>query len=289
MTLRPLMDPRAICILCGVLLLGAFPGTANCEASPGAISAFNSYVDTVEARLANQHRSDSPFLAAVAAGQQKEMRQRGVVLEQVTHSGGTALPGALLHHWRGSAFAAGAKAEDFERLMKGFSAYPEIFHPQVLQAKVLRQQGDLLQVSMRVRQHNVITVVMDTTYDVTFQRLDAQRGYSISRSTRISEIDSPGTPSERALNASDEHGFLWRLNTYWSYEERDGGLYMQVETVSLTRSVPYGLGWAVGPFVESVPRESLEFTLRSTCNALQKQFAQGTNSASENLRLERAR
>ena len=69
---------------------------------------------------------------------------------------------------------------------------------------------------------------------------------------------------------SEEHGFLWRLNTYWSYEERDGGLYMQVESVSLTRAIPTGLGWAVGPFVESVPRESLEFTLRAACNALRE-------------------
>jgi hypothetical protein len=63
---------------------------------------------------------------------------------------------------------------------------------------------------------------------------------------------------------------MWRLNTYWSYEERDGGLYMQIESVSLTRSIPSGLGWALGPFVESVPRESLEFTLQAASRALRK-------------------
>jgi len=123
---------------------------------------------------------------------------------------------------------------------------------------------------MRVRQKHVITVVMDTTYDVTLGRLNAQHGYSTSRSTRISEIDSPGTDRERALNSSEEHGFLWRLNTYWSYEERGGGLYLQVESISLSRSIPLGLGWALRPYVENVPRESLEFTLRSARNAIQK-------------------
>jgi hypothetical protein len=176
----------------------------------------------------------------------------------------------MLHDWRGTAFAAGAKAADFERLMKDFNAYPQHFSPQVLQAKTLSQQGDHFVATMRVRQHHVITVVLDTTYDITFGQLDARHGYSISRSTRISEIDSPGTRNERALKPDEDHGFLWRLNTYWSYEERDGGLYMQIESVSLARSIPTGLGWAVGPFVESVPRESLEFTLRSTCNALRK-------------------
>jgi hypothetical protein len=45
---------------------------------------------------------------------------------------------------------------------------------------------------------------------------------------------------------------------------------MQIESVTLTRSIPTGLGWVIGPFVESIPRESLEFTLRSACDALRK-------------------
>ena len=98
-----------------------------------------------------------------------------------------------------------------------------------------------------------------------------QHGYSTSRSTQIAEIDAAGTNAERALSPDEEHGFLWRLNTYWSYEERDGGLYLQIESVSLTRSIPHGLGWAIGPYIESIPRESLEFTLRSTCDALRKE------------------
>jgi len=176
----------------------------------------------------------------------------------------------MLYDWRGTAFVPGATAADFERLMKDFNAYPQRFAPQVLQARVLAQQGDRIQAVMRVRQKHVITVVMDTAYDVTFARLDPQHGYSISRSTQISEIDAAGTASERVLSSSQEHGFLWRLNTYWSYQQQDGGLYMQIESVSLTRSIPTGLGWLIGPFVESVPRESLEFTLRATCNALRK-------------------
>jgi len=123
---------------------------------------------------------------------------------------------------------------------------------------------------MRVEQKHVLTVVMDTTYDVTFGRLDTQHGYSVSRSTKIAEIESPGTAKERALSPAEEHGYMWRLNTYWSYEERDGGLYIQIESISLTRSIPTGLGWLIGPFIESIPRESLAFTLRSTRDALKK-------------------
>jgi hypothetical protein len=251
-------------------MLAVAPGRLFAEPTPAAVSAFNSYAGALESRLARQHGSSPGFLAPLASVQQSEQRlRRGeLIVEQITPAGGSALPGALLHHWRGTAFAPGATAADFERLMKDFNAYPQHFSPQVLRARVLAQHDDRFQIAMRVRQRHVLTVVMDTTYEIVFGRLDARRGYSISRSTRIAEIAAPGAAAERALGGSEEHGFLWRQNTYWSYEERDGGLYMQIESVSLTRSIPTGLGWAVGPFVESIPRESLEFTLRSARNAL---------------------
>jgi hypothetical protein len=263
---------RRLLILLPFLSVAAAPGCAVAEPSPEALSTFNSYAGGVEARLARQHRSQDGFLAPLNSPTQSELRLRQgeLIVEQLTPSTGAVFFGAMLHHWRGTAFAPGATAADFERLMKNFNAYPQHFSPQVLQTKVLAQQGDRLQAVMRVRQRHVLTVVMDTAYDIVFGRLDARHGYSISHSTQISEIASPGTRAERALTASEEHGFLWRMNTYWSYEERDGGLTMQIESISLTRSIPTGLGWAVRPFVESVPRESLEFTLRAACNALRK-------------------
>lgn len=263
---------KTLSVLCGLFIFLRASGSALAEPPAAAASAFNSYVSAVEARLAQQHRSQVSFLASMASDPENEVRlRRGeLIVERLAPSAGAVMPGALLHHWRGTAFAAGAKAADFERVLRDFNSYPQYFSPQVLQAKVLAQDGDHIQALLRVRQRHVITVVMDTAYDVGFGRLDEQRGYSISRSTRISEIDSPDTGAEHALDSSREHGFLWRLNTYWSFEERDGGLYMQIESVSLTRSIPSGLGWVIGPFVESVPRESLEFTLRSACIALRR-------------------
>ena len=193
-----------------------------------------------------------------------------MVIEKLTPPGEAGFSGAMLHHWRGTAFAPGATAADFDRLLRDFNAYPKHYAPQVISTQVLAQSRDDYRVKMRVRQKHVITVVIDTTYDVTFGRAGARSGFSNSRSTRIGEVSAAGTAHERELSPSEEHGFLWRLNTYWSYQERDGGLYMQIESVSLTRSIPTGLGWVIGPFVESVPRESLEFTLKATRDALRK-------------------
>jgi hypothetical protein len=242
------------------------------EPTPVAVAAFNTYTQTVESRLAQQHRSPSSFLAPASANPTDaalRLRRGDLLIERLTPTN-AAPSGALLHHWRGTAFVPGATAADFERLLRGFDRYPQHFAPQVLQAHVLSHDREPMQVLMRVSQRHVITVVLDATYDVTFGQLDTQRGYSLSRSTRIAEIDSPGTHSERALSPAQEHGFLWRLNTYWSYEQRDGGLYVQIEAVSLTRSIPRGLDWVIGPYIQSIPRESLEFTLRSASNAVRR-------------------
>ncbi len=165
--------------------------------------------------------------------------------------------------------------------MRDVSAYPSYYAPEVLKAKALAQHGEYLETWMRVRQHHVLTVLMDTTCDTTYGRYDPQHGYSLSRSTRITEIDSPGSLAEHPFSAREQHGFLWRLNTYWSYEERDGGLYLQIESISLTRSIPHGLGWMIGPFLETIPRESLTFTLRSTGNALQRLSAKQASRGGE--------
>lgn len=264
MTLCLFFDCRRFTLLCGFLFFVMASGCVQGQAAPAAIAAFQSYAGTVEARLVRQHGSRNAFLAPVTWDR---LRRGELIVERITPPSGMASPGALLHHWRGTAFVAGASADEFERLLKDFNDYPHDFAPEVREARVLSQNGDRVQAWMRVRQQHVITVVMDTTYDVTFGELDAKRRFSNSRSIRISEMGSDG----RALRADEEHGFLWRLNTYWSYEERDGGLFLQIEAVSLTRSIPYGLGWAVRPFVESVPRESLEFTLRSACSALRSE------------------
>jgi len=247
-----------------VLWLGA--GAAGWTQEPASAgAAFDKYVGTLESRLAEERQSEDTSLGGV---DRERVRTGQVLIEKLTPAKDADPPGGMLHHWRGTAFAPGATAADFERVIRDFDDYPNVYAPQVVRARLVSHDGDHDAVTMRVKQKHVITVVMDTSYDVMFGRLNERDGYSVSRSTRIDEIEAADTAKERVLTAKEKHGFLWRLNTYWNYVERDGGLYLQIESVSLTRSIPQGLGWAVRPFVESVPKESLEFTLRQTCGAL---------------------
>jgi hypothetical protein len=254
----------ALSVLAALLAVGTGQCVAMAEQPAAAAQAgFDTYVQKVEARLSADHRRPETYLEPV---NRQRVRAGQPAIEELTGKSEAELPGALMHDWRGTAFAPGATAADFERVLRDFAGYPHEFAPQVLAARVLAASGDHAQVTLRVRQQHVIAVVLDPTYDIAYAQLDSTHGTIASRSTRVDEIGANGQP----LSADDEHGYLWRMNTYWSYEQRDGGVYMQLESVSLTRSIPTGLGWVVGPFVESVPRESIEFTLRAVCAALKK-------------------
>lgn len=253
----------------GLMLSLAAAAPVGAEPPPEVTAAYNAYIAKVEARLAEQHRAACVTLEHLDLARLKSGQ---TIVDQIIPTENGKLPGALLYHWRGTAFVPGAKAEDFLRVMKNYDAYPRTFSPEMLQAHVISHDGDHYVSTMRVRQKHIITAVLDITYDITFGHggAGAQSGYSISRSTHIAEIDQAGTPQERVLAPSEEHGFLWRQNTYWSYEERDGGLYIQIESLSLSRAFPAAVGWAFGSFTKSIPRETLEFTLGAMCKVLRK-------------------
>jgi hypothetical protein len=250
MKTRPCSIHNHLSFVCGLLL--AFSGALRASAQPSslAVAGFNTYIAATEARLDHQHRQAenqagdiTTILAGVAATNagEKRLLHGDVIIEPLSAGARGDLPGALLHDWRGTVFIPRATAAE------------------VIAARITAEPGaNHLQTWMRVRQKHVFSIVLDASYDVTYARGNRSNGFSASRSTHIFEMSGTGTEQEHPLTPAEEHGFLWRLNTYWTYEERDGGLFLQVETVSLSRDIPAGLGWALRPLLESIPRESLE-------------------------------
>lgn len=135
-------------------------------------------------------------------------------------------------------------------------------------SKLISRNGDNFRILLRLHEHKVITVVIDSEYDVRYGRLDAARQFSWSRSTRMTEIADAGGAHEHAVSAADNHGYMWRLISYWRFSQVSDGVVVQCEAISLTRNVPTGLGWLIGPFVREIPRESLETTLKQTRDAV---------------------
>ncbi len=183
-------------------------------------------------------------------------------------SGAVATPGALIHHWVGTVFIPGASLAQVLALVEDYDRHAEYYQPDVAVSKKVWQHGDDFKVHYRLKKKKIITIILDTEYDVHRQILDANRAYSNSISTRIAQVENAGRPDEHELAPGNDGGYLWRLNSYWRYVDSGRGVYVQCEAVSLTRDIPAGLNWLVGSFVESIPRESLDFTLESTRSAV---------------------
>ena len=204
--------------------------------------------------------------------------QRSEVVSARLHTadptGSSATPGALIHHWVGTVFIAGASLAQVLAVVEDYDHHAEYYRPDVAESKTVEHRGDDFKVHYRLRKKKIITIILDTDYDVHRHFLDAKRAYSNSYSTRIAQVENVGEPSEHELPPGNDGGFLWRLNSYWRFFDSGRGVYVQCEAVSLTRDIPAAVDWFVGPFVESVPKESLEFTLQSTRSAVLGRSAQ---------------
>jgi len=266
-----------IAALVAVCSSGTGIATADAaELKPETIVAFERYVAATSARMEAELGSADRFLrvftqADALPSSVERLRRGEVVVERlVTTDRGRpiGIPGGLVHHWVGVAFLPGVTLERTIALLQDYDRHAAVYAPRIARSALRTHADDVFQFHLRFFMQKGISVVVDTENTAHFVRLDADRAASSIVATRIAEVENPGTPAEREKPPGLDSGYLWRLNTYWRFLRRDGGTYVQCESISLTRGIPTGLGWLIGPFVTSLPRESLQFTLETTRRAL---------------------
>jgi hypothetical protein len=257
---------RRILLVVAMILCVASSRPFGAELKPPTVAAFDRYVRVTELRMTG----DAPFLWVDALQEPKRrssletMRQGQLVLERLqTRDAGKAIniPDGMVHHWLGSVFVPGATVDQAVTLLQDYDRHAEIYRPNVAQSRLLSRDGDRFRAYLRFYMKKVIAVTVNSEHEAHFTRPAADRAQSRIYSVRIAEVENAGTAHEREKPVGNDGGFLWRLYTYWRFLERDGGTYLQCEAISLSRSIPRGVGWLVGPFVTSIPRDSLTFTL----------------------------
>jgi hypothetical protein len=266
---------------CSVAVAGSST-TAPPLLKPRRVEAFDRYVRLTEARNSRELQRGSGLLwiDALAEADSKAAYaelKRGEVkmqkLETLENGATIPCPGGLIHHWVGVVFIPDVKVQDVLGVLQDYDHHAEYYAPDVERSKLESRDGDHFRVFLRFRRHKVITVVLDTEHDVHYFRDSESRAHSRSSATRIAQVESAGKSDEREKAPGDDDGFLWRMETWWRMVEGDSGVYVQSEVVSLTREIPAGLGWMIGPFVTSIPKESLTFTLDATRTAVRKRTA----------------
>jgi len=233
---------------------------------------FAKYVATVEARRAREITNNEPFLdierqpAAQLAQTMAALKRGEVIVTRGAAYDGSSneipIDGGLVNHWRGTVFVPKVK---LDALLKVLQEPQTDKHKQedVLSSRVVSRDGDSQKVYLRLRRTKFVTVVYDTEYDVDYQRLTPDRALSNSISTKVVEIENAGTPRERALPEGNDHGYMWKLNSYWRYKQVDDGVLVEIESLTLSRELPAIIGPLIRPIVTSTARESMTRTLAS--------------------------
>lgn len=238
------------------------------ELKPETAAAFDRYVRTAEARIDARLHGPQFLWADDSPARLKALRDGQAVVEPVVAQGDVAVVGGLVHDWIGAVFVPGATLDRVLATVQDYDRDKVTHRPEVIDSKLLRRDGNDFHIYLRLMKKKVLTVVLNTEHDVLYSPVDGARCHSRSYSTRIAEVVDPGKSGEHERPIGNDSGFLWRLNSYWRFEERDGGVYIECQAISLTRDVPTGLGWLIEPIVRQLPAESLMNTLRSTRNAI---------------------
>ncbi len=272
------------------------PELRAADLKPGTVEAFDANVRAAEARIAREISSQSHFLAldcqprSEAELERNEILAGGVPVRKLMASSPDGdpieAPGGTIQHWRGSILIPGATLSEVMARVKHPEA-EKIKQEDVLRSAVLKRDDRGLRLFLRLRRSNILTVVYDTEHDVRYRRLSAGRAWSSSKAVKIAEVLDSGTPRERELPEGRDHGFLWRLNSYWRYQQADGGVIVECESISLSRSIPRWLQPVVAPVVDRIARESMERTLASLRERIVHSYVAGQAVASFKSQSER--
>ena len=255
--------------LVGALLLICGQVSSAVELKQETIAAFDRYVAALEERLKPRFNGDN-FLGLDGSPEwRQKLLKNAVVAQPAQGNGVVALKGGLVQDWTGAVFIPGASLKSVLSVVQDYNRHGEFYKPDVESARTQGRDGDNFQVFMRiVKAKFLVSDVLNTDHEIRFVPVDSRRSYSISRSKRIAEVTDAGKPGEHELPVGRDRGLLWRLYSYWFYEEKDGGVYIACESLTLTRDIPAILATLLGPILRDLPGESLRVGLEQTRRAV---------------------
>ena len=253
-----------------LLALVSAPGQSGAsELKEQTQVAWDNYVHSARAR-AEACTKESHFLRISDVPERQRDVQAGEIVVWREGSGHeTEVPHGLIHHWMGAVFIPNVTLAHVLGVTRDYAHYTEIYKPAVLESKELSVTGNDDRFSMLLMQKVLfVNAAMKGEYETQYVQVDTKRWYSISRSTRLQAIEKFGQPDMQMLPPDHGPGYVWRLYSFTKFEESDGGVYIEVEAVALSREIPLMLRWLVDPVVEHLPRNSLRETLQETRDAV---------------------
>lgn len=260
--------PPAIPIVFGLVVAGWMPVSAA-ELKPETLRAWNQVVHGVQDQMQLRLRS-GPFLwLDEQAGRSQSVRSGEILIAPIGTRSPAPVADGLIHHWVGAAFLPGVTLDDVFSVVRDYNHYKEFYRPIVVDSKPLPPSNTDDRFSMLVLNHALFSkIAMDGDYAGSYTQVGPKRWYSVTRSTRVQEVHDYGEASECLLPEGTGSGFIWRVYSLARFEERDGGVYVELEALALSRDIPASLRWMVNPVVRRISKSSLLTSLEQTRDAV---------------------
>lgn len=253
-----------------VLVAGAATRIDAAELQRATSDAWQEYVKRTGMRMQARLESGSPYLWMNETTERSQRVRRGEVLVAPLVGHGTeAVPGGLIHDWIGALFIPNASIADVLDVIHDYDRYKEVYKPVVTDSRLLAVGLAEQEFSM-VWQRRVLFVnaALRGRYHARDVIVDRNRGYSIVEAASLQQVEDYGRPGEHDLPQDAGDGLIWRIHAISRYEERDGGVYLEIEVVALSRDIPSSLRWLVSPVVNHISVNSLTTTLQQTREAV---------------------
>ena len=258
---------RAIALCAGLLAVLVLPGAATpIKLKPETLAAWQEYIEAARVRMQGSLKAGGSFLLSDSdSARAAKLRAGEIIVAPVGPHIPQSVPSGLIHDWAAEAFIPNVSIEDILLVVRDYEHYKQIYTPAVInsEAIVLGESAD--QFSLVLMNRSLIAkTALDGTFQSNFFRVNEQRWYSVSETTRMQEITGYGTDSQRSLPEGEGTGLIWRTFVTTRFEERDGGVYIEMETIALSRDIPISLRWMVNPIVRRISRSALETSLSQT-------------------------
>lgn len=243
------------------------PLSAHAALTAETKSEYQKYIAALEARLMVQNHSATGYLWIDRdVARQQSVRSGNIATE---HIGSFKVPGGMIQHWIGGVFLPRTTLAQIEQVDQDYADYAKMYSPEITRPKVLSREGDHFVVSYRITKQKFLTAVMDTVHTIDYVPVGPDRLTIQSRSESVRQVENAGTPSEQVLAEGEGDGLLWAMNSYWRMQQRDGGVYIECEAITLSREVPFGMGVIIEPILQSFAKESLQRTLEAKRRAVE--------------------
>jgi hypothetical protein len=255
-----------------LMAAAAFPVDANAaNLKPETVSDWENYLHTVSSALEDRCHPGRTFLWVDEAPERLAKVHEGeIVVEPASGHMPMKVQSGLIHHWIGAAFLPNARVDDILDVIRDYDRYKDFYPPSVIESKVLARNDSDEKFTMQLVNHEFFAkMALDADYQVTNVHLDHGRFYSVARTTRIRQLDNYGQPREHRIPEGQGGGYIWKLFSIARLEQRDGGVYIEMETAALSRGIPAAFRVVADPIVRRVSRGAMLTAIKQTEDAVQ--------------------